>query len=133
LHRYTVELRIFGPNIDPDDVTKKLGISPTQIRRKGEQRAPGSTWTSGMWAFDVSGGDSGEWVSLSDGLSALLQQFRPIQDRLRAYAANNVLYIWCGHFSSSFDGGPVLSPVLLKALGDFGAELVLDTYFEPSK
>lgn len=86
-----------------------------------------------MWAFDVVDGEGGEWACLSDGLSAIIQQFRPIQDRLRAYAAENALHIWCGHFSSSFDGGPVLSPVLLKALGEFGAELVLDTYFEPSK
>ena len=86
-----------------------------------------------MWAFDVLHGESGDWTSLSDGLSALIQQFQPIQDRLRAYAADETLYIWCGHFSSSFDGGPVFSPVLLKALGEFGAKLVLDTYFEPLK
>lgn len=86
-----------------------------------------------MWAFDVLHEEGGEWASLSDALSALIQQFRPIQDRLHAYAAKNALYIWCGHFSSSFDGGPVLSSVLLKALGEFGAELVFDTYFETSK
>ena len=86
-----------------------------------------------MWAFDVLDPEGAEWTSLSDGLSALLQQFQPIQDRLRAYAVEDALCIWCGHFSSSFDGGPVLSPVLLKALGEFGAELVLDTYFERSK
>lgn len=86
-----------------------------------------------MWAFDVLHEEGKEWASLSDGLSALIQQFRPIEDRLRVYATEGALYIWCGHFSSSFDGGPALAPVLLKALGEFGAELVLDTYFEPSK
>jgi hypothetical protein len=36
--------------------------------------------------------------------------------------------LWCGHFSSSFGGGPTLSPQILRVLADFGVELILDTY-----
>jgi hypothetical protein len=39
------------------------------------------------------------------------------------------VFLWCGDFSSSFGGGPRLSPQILKALGDFGVELILETYF----
>jgi hypothetical protein len=133
MHRYTVELRVFGPNVDPDEVTKSTGVSPTQVRRKGDQKSPSSTWKSNMWAFEVVQPGQQDWPSLSDGLSALMNRFRPVQDRLRTYASRNELYIWCGHFSSSFDGGPMLSATLLKTLGDFGAQLALDTYFEPPK
>ena len=44
-----------------------------------------------------------------------------------AVLENNVS-IWCGHFSSSFDGGPRLSEKILKALGDLGLPLWIDTY-----
>ena len=131
MHRYTVELRIVGSNLDPEEVTRTIGLSPTQVRKKGERRSAESTWANNMWALEALPPDRSEWSSLADGLAALLGAIRPVQDRLRNYTSGNDLYIWCGHFASSFGGGPTLSPVLLKMLGDLGAQLVLDTYFEP--
>jgi hypothetical protein len=39
------------------------------------------------------------------------------------------IYWWCGHFQSSFSGGPILSADLFRKLADFGAKLHLDNYF----
>ncbi len=36
---------------------------------------------------------------------------------------------WCGHFQSSFDGGPTLTPTLLRDLASFEIPLYLDNYF----
>ncbi len=36
---------------------------------------------------------------------------------------------WCGHFQTSFNGGPSLSPELMTALGSFGIPLSIDNYF----
>jgi len=36
---------------------------------------------------------------------------------------------WCGHFQSSFDGGPRLSAQLMRRLSDFGVDLYIDNYF----
>jgi hypothetical protein len=33
-------------------------------------------------------------------------------------------------FSASFDGGPTLSPELLRELADFGVPVFIDNYFE---
>jgi hypothetical protein len=41
--------------------------------------------------------------------------------------------LWCGHFQSSFDGGPTLSPELLKQLGEFEVELFIDNYFSEER
>lgn len=130
MHRYTVELRISGQTLDPDEVTRVLGLVPTRVARKGEPKVDGGTsqWTANMWGFELVPPGKDDWSSLSDGLQALLRSFGPIRDRLHAYSRGNELYLWCGHFTSSFDGGPSLSPTLLKALGDFGVELILDTY-----
>jgi hypothetical protein len=132
MHRYTVELRIVGQTLDPDEVTRKLGLVPTRVARKGEPKVEGamSKWTANVWGFEVLPQEKDDWPSLEDGIEALLRTFRPIRERLRSCSAGNEIYLWCGHFTSSFDGGPTLSPALLKSLGDFGVQLVLDTYSE---
>ena len=133
MHRYTVELRITGSNLDPDQVTESLGLAPTQVRRKGEKKSPASSWTTNMWGFEVLPPNRSDWDTLSDGLTTLLSTLEPIRNSLRPYLSANEVYIWCGHFTSSFDGGPSISPNLLKSLADFGAQLVLDTYCEGAK
>ena len=132
MHRYTVELRIVGQNLNPDEVTRKLSVVPTRVARKGEPKVGGATskWMANMWGFEVLPPGKDDWTSLEDGIEALLRTFEPIRERLHSYSEGNEMYLWCGHFTSSFDGGPSLSPTLLKALGDFGVQLMLDTYSE---
>jgi len=132
MHRYTVELQIVGQDLNPEEVTRTLGLAPTQVRRKGEPKVEGATskWTTNMWAFEVLPQGRDDWSSLGDALASVLSTFGPLRDRLHAYSAANQIYLWCGHFMSSFDGGPTFSPGLLKSLGDFGVQLVLDTYCE---
>ena len=128
MHEYMVELRISGPTLHPDDVTRDLGIVPTQTRFKGERRDEKSLWGEGMWAIAVQPPSGESWISLEDGLRSLLELIGPKRSGILAYSASNKVYLWCGHFSSSFDGGPTLSSGLLKSLGEFGVELILDTY-----
>ena len=66
--------------------------------------------------------------SLETGLACLLKIVVCHQKALQQYGAKHEVFIWCGHFSSSFDGGPRLSGEMLKALGDFGVPLWLDPY-----
>ncbi len=128
MHRYTVELRIVGTDLDPEQVTNDLGILATRIRRKGEPRSKTSKWAESTWAFEVLPPGQDDWSSLEDGLNALLGVAFPIRSRLGQYSATNRIFLWCGHFTSSFDGGPVLTPKLLKSLADMGVELILETH-----
>jgi hypothetical protein len=132
MHRYTVRLQIVGQALNPEEVTRTLGLMPTQARRKGEPKVEGTTrkWTANMWAFEVLPQGRDDWSSLGDALATALSAFSPVRDKVRAYSATNQVYLWCGHFTSSFDGGPTLSPDLLRSLADFGVQLVLDTYCE---
>jgi len=128
MHSYKIELRIVGGELDPETVTRALGLSPSQIRRKGEKRGASSTWTKNMWAFDVLPRSGHDWPQLEDGLTVLVEKFNPVRAKIHSFADSNEVYIWCGHFTSSFDGGPTLSPVVLSALANFGVQLMLDTY-----
>jgi hypothetical protein len=128
MHSYTVEFRIVGQDLDPEEVTRTLGIKPTQVRRKGEARSQESIWSENMWSLDVLPPGRDDWPSLEEGLVALIEELKPIHERLKAYLPANKVFISCGHFTSNFNGGPSLSPALLTSLGEFGVELVLDTY-----
>jgi hypothetical protein len=82
-----------------------------------------------MWEYEVkpSGGER-EWRSLEQGLQTILSVFASRQRNLREYQERFKVLLFCGHFTSSFDGGPTLSSSLLEQLGDFGVELFIDTY-----
>src|SRR3954471_6920144 len=125
-HEYTVELRVWGETLDPDTVTRETGLQPCQIRRAGEW-SHGRLRTTSMWAFDGESLYRGD--SLEEGLALLLDLVEPLQDRFAKYISEYNVIWWCGHFQSSFDGGPELSGERLQRLGRFGAKLYIDNYF----
>ncbi len=130
-HRYTVEFRIFGETVDPDTITNELDLVPCQVRADASRRADGKVF-KGMWGFDGDRNDGSwqhDWSSLEDGLTYLLDKLWSKRKALEKYAAHGQLVWWCGHFQSSFGGGPELSPSLLSRLGEFGAALYIDNYF----
>lgn len=126
-HEYTVEFRIFSKTLDPNEITRELGLQPCQIRIEG---APGlgKRPQQGMWAYDGGEGNI-TWESLADGLTFLLDKLWPHREAIAKYKPAATLMWWCGNFQSSFDGGPTLTATLLKRLGEFGAELFIDNYF----
>ena len=129
MHIYTVELRVSGKDLDISKITTALRLQPTNTRLKGEKLGQLKALKESMWGFDVRPvRGKQEWESLETALNAALGRFRPKKLLLRKLAHRYDVYLWCGHFTSSFDGGPRLSPKLLRGLADLGVELVLDTY-----
>ena len=114
--------------MDPDSVTTETGLHPCDSRHVDFDH-DGTVRQKSRWAYN-GGGESGafEWDTLEEGLEFVLERASNSADVFKRYAANNLVTWWCGHFQSSFDGGPTLSPGLLKRLGDFGADLFIDNY-----
>jgi hypothetical protein len=129
MHSYLVSLHISGETLDPSQITAELGIEPTQVRIKGQRRGPNSVWDEAMWEYEAkpSNGER-DWRSLEQGLQALLTAFDSRQRFLRECQQKFKVCVFCGHFSSSFDGGPTFSPSLLEQLGNFGIELFINTF-----
>ena len=125
-HKYTVELRVWAEDLDPELITRETGLQPCKTRYRGSPRGEG-TWRASLWAFD--GGYSGDWDSLSDGLVFLLDRLRGYEEFFQRYATKYEVVWWCGHFQSAFDCGPTLSHELLERLASFGAALFIDNYF----
>lgn len=130
MHSYLVSLRISGNALEPPEITSELGIEPTQVRIKGQPRSGDkSVWDESMWEYESKPvGNEREWRSLEQGLRQLLSVFSSRQQLLRGYQQRFRVCLFCGHFTSSFNGGPTFTTSLLKELGDFGVELFLDTY-----
>jgi hypothetical protein len=131
MHSYFVALRISGPTLDVADVTDNLRLKPSQTRIAGQSRPGGmSVWNESMWEYEVHPNRSRkrDWSLLEQGLTKIISVFRSRKRPLRNYQRQFKVCIFCGHFSSSFNGGPTFSPSLLKELGTLGVELFLDTY-----
>lgn len=129
MHQYTVEFRIYGKNLDPDAITTELGLQPSTLRNIGDSVGP-KHFKHAEWVYDGSESDQPTtWETLEDGLQFLLGRLNNVRDKLAQYRDRYDMVFWCGHFQSSFDGGPTLSPSLLKQLGDFGVSLFVDNYF----
>jgi hypothetical protein len=129
MHTYTVALRIQSRDLDPAQITRELGLTPTQTRAVGGHRSADKVWDKALWELEVFPQDDSHWGSLETGLASLLMILAHHKKQLQEYGRKHEVFIWCGHFSSSFDGGPCLSAEILRALGDFGFPLWLDTYF----
>lgn len=129
MHTYTVELRIWSSDEDLDlkAITDDLGFAATNTRRRGELKSPSRAFTETMWGFEVHPGK--EWDALEDGLESTLKILMPLKSKLSAYSSKYEVILWCGHFTSSFDGGPTFSREILKKLGDLGIPLLLNTYY----
>jgi hypothetical protein len=129
MHSYTVALRIWSPELDPAQITKEVDIAPTQIRAAGEHRGENRVWREAMWELEVRPEGKSDWESLETGLAALLKIVVPRTKAFQKNVRKHAACIWCGHFSSSFDGGPRLSAEMLKSLGKFGVPLWIEAHF----
>ena len=130
MHEYTVELRIQGVDLVPATVTEKFGLEPCTVREVGERISERKVWDEAVWGYSgFPTGSAKFWPSLEEGLTFLLDKLERHQSLIDSYKQRYDIVFWCGHFQSSFDGGPTLSASLLRRLADFGVELYIDNYF----
>ena len=128
-HVYNVTLSFTGAMLSPMELTQRLNLRPSQaydpaLPARGKNR-------SRYWEYD--GHDSEgyrlEWESLDHGLMFLTRCLLPVREEIIDLSRQFRGCWWCGHFQSSFDGGPTLSPALLTELAAFGLPLSIDCYF----
>lgn len=68
-----VVLAIYGEDLDPDEVTAKLGVRPTRAHRRGDRRRPESPpFRAGTWMLERRGAPPVEPDQLLAELGAML-------------------------------------------------------------
>ena len=129
LHETTITLRFFGDDLDPDEVTTRLGCSPSFSAKKG------SVWTTkggtekvartGFWRLAVANRSPGD---LDAQITELLAQ---CSDDLSEWANLTTRFtanVFCGVFMDGSNEGASLSPAVMSLLGSRNLPFWLDIY-----
>lgn len=118
-------LRIFGDDLDPDEMTNLLGCSPTASARKGDIRDKGFKERTGRWQLEadvrVPGDISSQIKELFANLVCDIEVWESIKKRYQCD-------IFCGLFMNEGNEGLELDPSTLLMLGSRGLQLGFDIY-----
>lgn len=123
-------LRFFGDDLDPDEITRLLGKSPTKAERKGDVirrdgAVPDLTLRQGSWRLDAHSVVPG---NLDAQIAELLRGSSPDLNIWRRLSAAYRGDVFCGLFLRTYNEGLSLSPTTLQSLADRGLLLDLDIY-----
>ncbi|SRR5258708_176636 len=125
LSKTAASLRLFGDDLNPDEVTRLLGKQPDVAERKGDIRPSGSTVRRGRWSVKVRRRAPGDLDGQIAELLAGTTEDLAVWQRLTSVCAANV---FCGLFLAQENEGIDVSPQTLRLLGERGIKLQLDIY-----
>lgn len=128
--RVSVTLRVMGDEVDPDEITRLLGVTPKLAERKGELVRRGErtiTRRTGHWSCSLGDGPSPEW-ELDDAIAALLGRMSADLEVWTYLGRRHRMDLFCGLFMGTVNQGAVLRPETLRLLADRGLTLGLDIY-----
>jgi hypothetical protein len=127
-------LRIFGDDLDPDEISALLGVPPTLSEKKGEvridKRGVEQISRTGRWLLQVTRRQPGD---LDSQLVELLSPLTPDTGVWRSLVARFKLDIFCGLFMKESNEGLELRPETLEMISSRGLSLGFDIYGAPSE
>jgi Domain of unknown function (DUF4279) len=129
-HEYSVELRFTGEELVPSEITTRLGLHPTNFFIHG-MNYPNARGRMPFWGYDAQGDREHYrgWGSLEEGFEFVCRELRSKKAEIIKLSQEFKGLWWCGHFQSSFDGGPTFTPSFLLEIASYGLPLVIDNHF----
>ncbi len=135
-YKFSIALRIWHPSIDPQVITKKLGLQPKftafagQLRQTPNGRPLGGTYAESYWSSDPFG--RGEYSSTDnraeDALAEVLEVLRPHKQFLLLLREQDArIYLQVSSFSGR-NYNLELSPQFLASCVELGLSVVHDVY-----
>jgi len=133
--RTYASLRLVGEHVDPDVVSRITGLRADRACRRGDvvkvaRPHPDAIHTRqhGLWLITSEG--QIETADLEDHVEWLLQKIEPAKDEMVAYVQETGSWadVFCFCEVAGGGGGPVLSPRLLRRMGEAGLSVSLDIY-----
>jgi hypothetical protein len=127
----SVSLGVYGDSLEPDEITKLLGQTPTRSGRKGDVRlSPRTnvklpTWKNSFWLCTSPLPDH---EPLERHLLWIIDRMEPKRQMLRELAKKYKVQFICGFSSENGQGGCTFDSELLGRISSFGISLVLDLY-----
>lgn len=128
--RSSATFRIFGDDLNPDEISKLLGCEPTQSQTKGQVFTAKSsdkqrTAKTGMWQLSAT---ECEPENLDAQIKEIFQKLPDDEDFWNQLAARYGLDIFCGVFVNVSNGVTWIAPESLQILSSRKVILKLDIY-----
>ena len=127
-------MRIWGKDLDPQEISARLGVPASYGHRRGDPRNGKGRWPEGIWTLT-----SEEQVGSTDlqqHIEWLLDRLEPVRDSLQALLAGPAYHadVFCFWESATGHGGPAFSAAFLRRFAVWNLDLGLDVYFaEPDE
>jgi hypothetical protein len=123
-------LRILGASLDPDEITRLLGVAPTTAGRKGsviEGRTGNRERMTGVWALATERASTDGWA-VEEVVAELLAAVPSDQHLWESIAERYTVDLFLGLFMSSDNQGFDISPDLLSQMAARRWRLSADVY-----
>jgi uncharacterized protein DUF4279 len=118
IDRLEIELRVTGDELDPERITRMLGVNPTRAARKGEEVDVGGVpvaQRTGTWSYALPA--SPEW-ELGDAIDTLLEQLPHDPALWESLAGWATVAVVCGLYIHGVDRVATLAPDTLARLAE---------------
>jgi hypothetical protein len=128
IDRLEIALRVTRDDLDPERITRMLGVVPSFAGRKGEEvdhNGVPVTQPTGIWTYELPA--SPEW-ELGDAIDTLLEQFPPDPALWESLATWADVSVVCGLFVHEVDRAATLAPDTLARLAERRLSLRLEIH-----
>lgn len=121
---------VLAGDFEPDDITRATGLTPSEVRRKGDQPRPGAAiLKQSSWSIDSGLAPSDEF---HEHLEDLLSRLRPGWSTLRELGKEHDAVVEAAIYCRQAQGPLVqVSPTHAGAIAELGATLGFDIYALP--
>jgi hypothetical protein len=118
-------LGVYGDDLDPDEISRILGVTPTSAHRRGEPRRSGPPWPADAWLLSV----EGKSPTGPEELVRLLLVRLPVDGDLWADLRRRFrLRLSFGIFTERWNRGFELSSEAIRLVDSLGSGMGVDIY-----
>jgi hypothetical protein len=123
-----VTLALYGVDLDPDVVSVRLGASPTSSHRRGDRKSERSPPSKqGAWLLTVGGKAP---IGPSELIRQLLQNFPSVSSFWEPLVHDYTVQIRIGIHMDLWNRGFEVEPEVVRLVGNIGAPINFDLYFD---
>jgi hypothetical protein len=121
-----VTLALYCEDLDPDEVSRALGVQPTSAHRRGERKGPRSpAYRKGAWLLTEEGHEAEHVAPVIERLLRQLPEAPAVWNELRT---QHDVQLRFGLHMSGWNKGLVIPRELVDRMASIGATLDFDIY-----